>query len=110
MRWNYSHIDRLPLYGDSDGDRCKNEHRELGSEPLYRFATGSLRIKYLKPTPTAMPITLKARVTNIKDQRIYSLSCHVWVLDEVTAQAEVVAFLVYRSDQVAGNHLAFHSD
>ncbi len=85
----------------------KNEHRCLGSYPSYRFATGTLQVKYLKPTPVDVPITLKAWVTGIKDKRIYTLHCDVEVQAQLTAEAEVIAFLVYRSDQPDGEHQAF---
>lgn len=85
----------------------KNENRPLGSNPSYRFATGTLKVKYLKPTPVDVPITLKAWVTNIKDQRIYTLRCQVEVKAQLTAEAEVIAFLVYRSDQTDDEHQAF---
>ncbi|MCH9698148.1 MAG: PaaI family thioesterase [Gammaproteobacteria bacterium] len=77
----------------------KNENRALGTQPEYRFATGTLNIKYLKPTSIRFPLTLKARVVKIKQQRIYTLQCDLYADGLKTAEAEVIAFLVYRSDQ-----------
>ncbi|MEE9413218.1 MAG: PaaI family thioesterase [Methylococcales bacterium] len=77
----------------------KNENRALGTRPEYRFATGTLNIKYLKPTLITSPLTLKARVINIKQERIYTLHCDLYVDDQKTVEAEVIAFLVYRSDE-----------
>ncbi len=77
----------------------RNENRPLGSKPEYRFATGTLHIKYLKPTPIASPLTLKAKVTQIKNKRIYTLHCDVSAEKQKTVEAEVIAFLVYSSDQ-----------
>ncbi len=77
----------------------KNENRALGTQPEYRFATGTLNIKYLKPTPTISPLMLKARVVSIKQQRIYTLHCDLYADNQKTVEAEVIAFLVYRSDQ-----------
>lgn len=77
----------------------KNENRALGTEPEYRFATGTLNVKYLKPTPSSVPLKLIAKVVNIKQQRIYTLSCDLYADSSKTAEAEVIAFLVYSSDQ-----------
>lgn len=76
----------------------RSEGRELGSAPHYRFATGSLNLRFIKPTPITGPLQLHARVTDISNERKYSLSCDVSVDAEVTVMAEVIAFLVWRSD------------
>ena len=74
----------------------RNENRAMGSEPHYRFATGTLNIKYLKPTAIAKPVTLRAKVTDIKDVRKYTLHCDVFAEGVRTVEAEVIAFLVFR--------------
>jgi acyl-coenzyme A thioesterase PaaI-like protein len=78
---------------------CRNENRALGSDPQYRFATGMLQIRYLKPTPADAPLTLRARVTAVKDQRKYTLHCDLYARDARCVEADVIAFLVYRSDR-----------
>ena len=85
----------------------RNENRELGSQPEYRFATGTLHIKYLKPTPIASPLILKAKVTHIRDNRIYTLHCDLFAENEKTVEAEVTAFLVYQSNQGEPKNKAF---
>lgn len=75
------------------------EQRPLSSEPRYRFATGSLAIRYLKPTPIAEPLTLRARVTEAKEGRKYTLACDVYAGGVKTVEATVVAVRVYRSDR-----------
>jgi acyl-coenzyme A thioesterase PaaI-like protein len=77
----------------------RNENRPLTSEPYLRFATGSLTVKYLQPTPIDRPLELRAHVTEIKNNKKYTLECGLYVDGEKTAAAMVVAFLVYRSDQ-----------
>jgi acyl-CoA thioesterase FadM len=77
----------------------RNENRPLDSEPRYLFATGSMNITYLKPTPVDATIRLEAQVKQIKNERKYTLHCDVMVDDSKTAQADVVALLVYRSDR-----------
>jgi acyl-coenzyme A thioesterase PaaI-like protein len=73
----------------------KQESRALGSEPRYRFATGSLNIRYLRPTPNDRPFQVRARVTAVKDGRIFTLACGVYSGGEETVEATVTAFLVY---------------
>lgn len=77
----------------------RNEGRALGSEPHYRFATGAMNIKYLKPTDNNAEIELHAKVIDIKNAKKYTLDCQVFSHGQLTAEAQVVAFLVYRSDQ-----------
>lgn len=76
----------------------QSEGRQLGSQPFYRFATGSLSLRFIKPSPVDHSLRLFARVTDIKKDRQYSLTCEVQVDGVVTVTAEVVAFLVWRSD------------
>ena len=87
----------------------RNENRPLGSKPEYRFATGTLHIKYLKPTPIASPLTLRARVTQVKDERIYTLNCDVFAKQQKSVEAEVTAFLVYRSDRQDSDDTEFNA-
>ncbi|MGH8581460.1 MAG: PaaI family thioesterase [Gammaproteobacteria bacterium] len=78
----------------------RNENRPLSSEPRYRFATGSLNIRFLKPTPIVQPLLLRAHVTEIKDARKYTLACDLYADNVNTvAAAVVVGVLVYRSDR-----------
>jgi acyl-coenzyme A thioesterase PaaI-like protein len=85
----------------------KNENRALGTEPQYRFATGTLNIKFLKPTPISSPLTLKARVIDIKKERIYTLQCDLYAENEKTVDAEAIAFLVYSSNRTGLDGSAF---
>ena len=86
----------------------RNENRALGSKPEYRFASGTLHIKFLKPTPISSPLSLRARVINIKKQRIYTLVCDLYVDNEKTVEAEVIAFLVYSSSETDSVISAFN--
>ncbi len=76
----------------------RREGRALDSEPHYRFATGSMSLRYLKPTPNDRPLVVRAHVTEVKDDRKYTLACGVYSGGEKTVEATVVAFRVYRSD------------
>jgi len=77
----------------------RNEGRPLMSEPYYRFATGMLNIKYLAPTANDQALELRAHVTEIKNDKKYTLECELYAGGVKTAEATVVAFLVHRSDQ-----------
>lgn len=74
------------------------EGRGLGSEPEYRYATGTLEVKYLKPTPNDKAIELRARVTEIKGRKTV-LECDVLAAGVKTAVAHVVAIRVYDGSQ-----------
>ena len=85
--------------GTAMADALKEEGRPLGSLPEYRYATGTLAIKYLKPTSNKAPVELVARVTDRKDRKTV-LSCEIWSQGVLTAEAEVVAIRVYDSSKV----------
>ncbi|NOZ51874.1 MAG: PaaI family thioesterase [Gammaproteobacteria bacterium] len=77
----------------------RNENRALGSKPDYLFATGAMNIRFLKPSAITQTIELHAHVSNIKGEKKYSLSCDIFVNNEKTAEAQLVALLAYRSDR-----------
>lgn len=74
----------------------KMENRELNSEPIYRYATGTLNIKYLKPTSNNHPVTLKAKVLEFKGKKTI-LSCDLYSQGVKTVEANVIAIRVYDS-------------
>lgn len=77
----------------------RNEGRSLASEPKYLFATGSMNIRYLQPAAIDKPIEVLAQVTQIKNEKKYTVDCEVYVDNEKTADAQVIALLVHRSDR-----------
>lgn len=76
----------------------KVEGRPLDSEPEYRYATGTLNIKYLKPTSNTKPVTLKAKVVEVKNRKT-TLTCEFSSEGQTTAVAEVIAIRVFDSSQ-----------
>lgn len=74
----------------------KIEERPLTSQPIYRYATGSLQIKYLKPTPNDIPIELRATVAEIKGRKV-TIQCKALSDGVITAEATVIAIKVYDS-------------
>jgi acyl-coenzyme A thioesterase PaaI-like protein len=67
--------------------------REMDSEPPLRFLTGSLSVKYLKPTPLGEPLELRAHVTEIKGRKVV-VSVTLSVHDELCVTGEVIAIQV----------------
>jgi acyl-coenzyme A thioesterase PaaI-like protein len=84
----------------------RQENRSYDSEPTYRYATGTLTIKYLKPTPNTIPIKIIAQITEVKGRKT-TMHCEAWAGDTLTAEAEVVAIRVFDSSQAHG-HNPFH--
>lgn len=76
----------------------KAENRGLDSQPEYRYATGTLNVKYLKPTPNDAKIELRAVVTEIKNRKTV-FKCDFFANGEKTAEAEVVALRVFDSSK-----------
>ena len=80
----------------------KKEGRPLGSEPVYRYATGTITVKYLKPTPNDRPITLKARVVEVSGRKT-RLTCEVTVDGVKTTEAEAIAIRVLEGKAAEGS-------
>lgn len=74
------------------------ENRSYDTEPVYKYATGSMQIKYLKPTPNDQEVDLRATVKEVKGRKTVVL-CEVWVGDVQTAESEVIAIRVVDSSQ-----------
>jgi acyl-coenzyme A thioesterase PaaI-like protein len=89
--------------GTAMADAYRRENRNLDSEPVYRYATGTLSIKYLKPTPNT-EVELRAHVVEVKGRKTV-LKCE-FISDqgELTAEADVVAIRVFDSSQAEGNN------
>lgn len=68
----------------------REEGRALGSEPKFRYVTGSLQVDYKAPTPLGPKLVIRARVEEIKGRKTV-LSASVSAGDTVTATARVIA-------------------
>lgn len=75
----------------------KAENRGLASTPIYRYATGTITVKYLKPTPNEGVIELRAKVLEIKGRKV-TLECVTIYNEVITAKADVIAIQVFNSD------------
>ncbi len=79
------------------------EGRELNTLPEYRYATGTLTVKYLKPTSNHDAVELRATVKSAKG-RVTIVSCDTYSQGVKTAESEVVAIRVYdSSNEKTGN-------
>ncbi|MEO9475342.1 MAG: PaaI family thioesterase [Cyclobacteriaceae bacterium] len=81
----------------------KIENRDLDSDPVYRYATGTLTVKYLKPTPNDKTVELRARIVEVKNRKTV-LRCEVFSEGIQTAEADVVAIRVFDSSSHKGEN------
>ena len=76
------------------------EGRPIHSDPPLFYATASLQITYLKPTPIDGPVELRAKVKEMTDRKTV-LDCSLTAAGEERARGEVVVVRVpatwYRS-------------
>ncbi len=71
----------------------REEGREIGSDPSFWYVTGSLNIKYLRPTSINEEVVLRAKVKEILGKKT-TLSCSLISMEKECASAEVVAVRV----------------
>lgn len=83
----------------------KSENRTLDSQPVYRYATGTLNIRYIRPTPNNKPIELRAKILEIKGKKV-TIQCDVWVDGSKTAEANIIAIKVFDSSQKSDSPFA----
>lgn len=69
---------------------------DLGEESTKGYVTGSLHVKYLKPTPVSTPVTLRAHVKEIKGRKV-TVACSLYSGDVECARGEVVAIEMHRT-------------
>lgn len=67
----------------------RNENREIGTLPRIDCVTGSLGIKYIKPTPIGSLLKLKARVEG-DVQRKTRVLCEVFADDTLTVTSDSI--------------------
>lgn len=76
----------------------KMEGRPLDSEPHYKYATGTMTVKYLKPTSNDHPVELRAVVSEAKGRKT-TVQCKIFSQGELTGEAEVIAIRVFDSSK-----------
>ncbi len=68
----------------------RNENREMGSDPVLRFVTGSLKVDYLAPTPLGPELEIRATVSDVTPKKAV-IDATVSANGKVCATGHVVA-------------------
>lgn len=68
----------------------RKEGREHGSLPAISYVTGSLTVRYLKPTALDRPVLLRARVTELQERKAF-VTCALYSGEVKSAEGDVVA-------------------
>jgi acyl-coenzyme A thioesterase PaaI-like protein len=68
----------------------KAQGRDFGTKPTIGYVTGTLTVKYLKPTPINKPIVLRARIKETTERKII-VTCSVFSKKKECAKGELVA-------------------
>jgi len=68
----------------------RNNHREPGTLPAFRFVTASLQVDYLKPTPLGVELELRGKIIEIKGRKVIS-EITVTAENEICAKGKVIA-------------------
>jgi acyl-coenzyme A thioesterase PaaI-like protein len=71
----------------------KHEQRPIGSTPRIGYVTANLNVSYLKPTPLAELIQLRARIMKIDGRKTW-VSCGLTAAGELRARGEVLGVRV----------------
>lgn len=87
-------------------DAYRRENRTLDSRPYYRYATGTLNLRYVRPTPIDQLLRLEARVIDVKGRKT-TLEASLSVKNNPCVQAHVIAIQVYNSADPHAPHTAF---
>ncbi len=75
--------------GTAAAAKHKHDGFELGENPFPRFVTASLKVDYLKPTPSGTELEVRAKVLEIKNRKVV-LSATVTASGVITAKGEAV--------------------
>lgn len=65
------------------------EGREPGTDPPIRFVTGTLTVRYVRPTPIEDELILRARVKELGEKKAV-VTCSLFAGHEECAQGEVI--------------------
>ena len=90
--------------GTAMANAYRSEGRELNTMPEYRYATGTLTVKYLKPTPNDH-IELRAKVVEVKGRKIVMTCDLISSKGEISATADVIAIRVFDSSEDSGENI-----
>jgi len=71
----------------------KTEGREMDTDPPRRYVTASLKVDYLKPTPTGVELEVRGTVKEIKGRKVV-ITAALSARGEVCATGEIVCVQV----------------
>jgi acyl-coenzyme A thioesterase PaaI-like protein len=69
------------------------EGHEPGTEPEVAYVTGTLTVKFLKPTPLGPELVIRSRVKELHPKKAI-ISCSIYANDEECVRGEVIAIRV----------------
>ena len=76
----------------------RKEGRALDSQPMYRYATGTMQLRYKHPVRIQHEVMLKAEVLEETHKKTV-LSCNLYAEDICCIEAQVIAIRVFDSSQ-----------
>ena len=82
----------------------QSESRELNTMPEYRYATGTLTVKYLKPTPNDH-VELRTKIVEVKGRKTVMTCDLISSKGEISATADVIAIRVFDSSTDSGENI-----
>lgn len=68
----------------------RNENRQPGSEPAFRYVTASLQVDYIAPTPLGIELVLEGRITELKGRKVVT-EITLSADGKITARGSVIA-------------------
>ena len=79
--------------GSAAAAAYREAERDMDTDPPLRFLTGSLSIKYLRPTPLSVPLKLRSTVKVVSRRKVI-VETRICAEGELTATGEVTAIQV----------------
>ena len=76
--------------GTAAAATARAENRDIDSEPVIRFVTGSLKVDYLRPTPLGPELELRGTVKELKPRKVI-VAIDLLADGEVCVRGEVIA-------------------
>ncbi len=76
--------------GTASAAAYREAGREMGSDPVFRFVTASLKVDFLRPTPIGVPLEIRGGVREIKGRKVV-VQVTVSAEGHVCAEGQVVA-------------------
>jgi acyl-coenzyme A thioesterase PaaI-like protein len=76
--------------GSAAAAAYRDDGREMGTEPPFRFVTASLQVQYVRPTPHGVPLEVRGEIKEVTGRKVV-VSATVSAEGKVCAKGEVVA-------------------